>query len=204
MAAAPGISELERTVSRSKDKGTAAETMFVNYLVNNGWPYAERRALAGVLDKGDVSGTPGLVWEVKHVGRNIKMAEWIAETVVERDNAKAEHGILVMKPRGYGAARVGEWFAAMAHPDFKRLQLNVFLGGQVGELIGHGLPAMYRQSSLRDHLSACRTEWPGRFAVLSLMPPGARDNVDDWYRVTTVAEIVPLLRLAGFGTPWPA
>ena len=52
-------------MTRSKDIGTRAETQVVRFLAANGWPSAERRALHGSLDQGDVTGTPGLVWEVK-------------------------------------------------------------------------------------------------------------------------------------------
>ena len=52
-------------MSRSKDIGTRAEAAVVRYLCANGWANAERRALRGSADWGDVTGTPGLVWEVK-------------------------------------------------------------------------------------------------------------------------------------------
>ncbi len=42
-------------MSKSKQKGTAAETAVVKYLKANGFPKAERRALQGNLDKGDIS-----------------------------------------------------------------------------------------------------------------------------------------------------
>jgi hypothetical protein len=47
-------------MTRSKDKGTAAESLVVKYLQSTYWPHAERRALSGGLDKGDITGTPGL------------------------------------------------------------------------------------------------------------------------------------------------
>ena len=50
---------------RPKDIGTAAETAVVRFLRDNGFPLAERRALHGSTDRGDITGTPGLVWEVK-------------------------------------------------------------------------------------------------------------------------------------------
>jgi hypothetical protein len=183
-------------VNRSKDKGTAAESAVAEYLRNHGWPWAERRALNGSTDKGDITGTPGIVWEVK-AARDIKMAEWMAETVVERVNARAEHGVLVIKPRGYGTTRIGEWLAAMQHSDFTRLQdHSPFLGGQVGELV-----ATYRQATLRSLLAGCRAQYPDRFAVLSLMPPGMSEDSDGWYRVTTLAEMTDMLRIGGWGTP---
>ncbi len=52
-------------MSKSKQKGTAAETAVVKYLKANGFPKAERRALQGSLDKGDISGIDDVVLEVK-------------------------------------------------------------------------------------------------------------------------------------------
>lgn len=60
-------------VNRPKDKGTWAETRVTEFLRDNGWPYAERRALAGVTDKGDITGCPGLVFEVKYANAGIRM-----------------------------------------------------------------------------------------------------------------------------------
>jgi hypothetical protein len=57
-------------VSRSKAKGTAAETAVVRAYIAAGAVYAERRALSGVLDRGDVAGVPGIVTEVKNVSRD--------------------------------------------------------------------------------------------------------------------------------------
>ncbi|NAE18288.1 hypothetical protein, partial [Enterococcus hirae] len=51
--------------ARPRDIGTAAETATVRYLRTAGFPHAERRALRGTHDCGDITGTPGLAWEVK-------------------------------------------------------------------------------------------------------------------------------------------
>ena len=97
-------------MTAAKAKGTAAETAVVNYLRANGWPYAERRALAGGKDKGDVTGTPGVVWEVK-AGSRLAIPEWVRETEIEKENAGVGVGLLVVKPKGVGAARVCCWWA---------------------------------------------------------------------------------------------
>lgn len=39
-------------MSRARDKGTAWESNVVRFLADRGWPNAERRALAGVNDRG--------------------------------------------------------------------------------------------------------------------------------------------------------
>lgn len=96
--------------------GTRAETGVVKYLRTNGWPSAERRALAGGNDLGDVTGTPGLCWEIKS-GRVAERAtdgdiiRWLDETETERENAGADLGVLITKRAGYSADRVGDWWA---------------------------------------------------------------------------------------------
>lgn len=103
-------------MSRPKDIGTAAESAVVRFLAAHGWPSAERRALTGALDCGDITGTPGLCWEVKG-GRAAEQAsdglisDWLEETERERLNASADLGILVTKRPGYGPARAASWWA---------------------------------------------------------------------------------------------
>lgn len=88
-------------MSKQRQKGTSFETAVVNWLKTNGFPYAERRALHGTNDKGDITGTGPLVWECKN-HKSLSLSEWIIETEEERQNADADYGILVAKRRGYG------------------------------------------------------------------------------------------------------
>lgn len=103
-------------VNRSKNIGTAGERAVVAYLREHGFPHAERRALAGAEDRGDITGTPGIVWEVK-AGRAAEtaadglVADWLHETQRERDNARAAYGVLVLKRPGYGPSRAASWWA---------------------------------------------------------------------------------------------
>ena len=97
-------------MTASKQRGTAAETAVVRYLNANGFPHAERRALAGVNDKGDISGLPGVVIEVKSCKR-IELAAWVDELGVEMRNAGAYIGAVVAKRRG--TTDVGEWYAVL-------------------------------------------------------------------------------------------
>ncbi|KUJ70784.1 hypothetical protein ACZ90_00240 [Streptomyces albus subsp. albus] len=94
--------------TRSKAKGTAAEREVVRYL-QTWWPAAERRALSGNKDKGDVAGLPGVVVEVKAAQTQL-LAAWKRETETERINAAAESCVLVVK-RPYKP--VAEWDAYM-------------------------------------------------------------------------------------------
>lgn len=86
-------------MSRSKAKGTAWETTIVTYLREHGVPHAERRALAGTLDRGDIAGIPGVVIEAKSAAR-LDLAGWLAEAETERANDNATHGIVWAKRTG--------------------------------------------------------------------------------------------------------
>lgn len=95
----------------SKDKGTRAETAVVRYLQGTGWPSAERRASNGAADRGDITGTPYICWEVKYRDKmpgDGQIGLWLIETDTERENAKADLGILVVRrPR----SSVEDWWA---------------------------------------------------------------------------------------------
>ena len=100
-------------MSKAKQKGPSAESAFVkDPRVLESFPMVERRALSGVNDMGDVSGAPGLVFEIKN-HKTYKFPEWIKETEVERINAKADFGITIVKPNGVGLNSVSNWWAVM-------------------------------------------------------------------------------------------
>ena len=107
-------------MSRAKQKGTSAETALVRFLQKNGWPLAERRALASANDLGDVVGTIGLCWEVKN-HKTYKIPAWLDETKVETENSRSDLGILVVKPNGIGLNSVDKWWAIMDVESMTRL-----------------------------------------------------------------------------------
>ena len=88
-------------MSKQKQKGTAFETLITRYLQEHGFPYAERKALTGQFDEGDITGTPGIVWECKN-HKTLKLSEWLRETAVETTNAHADFGVLIAKRMGVG------------------------------------------------------------------------------------------------------
>lgn len=100
-------------------KGTAAETATVAWLQDNGYPHAHRVVKHGARDRGDVAPCPGVVIEVKNYAVNGaaargavpagQLAEWMRQTEVERENARADVGILLVKRAG--TTDVGRWFA---------------------------------------------------------------------------------------------
>lgn len=93
-------------MSKSRSTGTAAETAVVRYL-QNWWPAAERRALSGNKDRGDVAGIRNLVVEVKAAKTQL-IGPWQRETLTEMANDGSMFCMLVVK-RPYKS--VGEWDA---------------------------------------------------------------------------------------------
>lgn len=96
--------------TKSKAKGTKAETDCVRYL-RNFWPYAERRALSGNKDKGDIAGIPRTVGEVKAAVK-IELAKWQRETLTEMQNAEADNCFLVIKVPYKPVAKWDFWMPA--------------------------------------------------------------------------------------------
>lgn len=105
-------------MSPHRRKGTTFETLIVRYLQTVGFPYAERRALHGNLDKGDVTGVGPLVFECKAAKRH-ELSNWLAQTETERVNAGADYGILIVKRQGHNTG--AEQYAVMRLEDMVRL-----------------------------------------------------------------------------------
>lgn len=112
----------------SKAKGTAAETAILKYVRANGFPWAERLALSGAADCGDISLLPGrlIVLEAKaHASAatgqpgDAQLADWMRQTRSERVNAGADYGVLVVKRKG--TADPGRWFAYVTADQFAML-----------------------------------------------------------------------------------
>lgn len=89
-------------VNPSKRKGTAFETLVVRWLQDNGFPFAERRALAGSYDKGDIAGVPGIALECKAT-KAFTPSEFVDEANIEAHNAGVPTGVAIVKRRGKGA-----------------------------------------------------------------------------------------------------
>lgn len=108
-------------VNKSKRRGTAAESAVVSYLVDRGWPHAERRALQGSLDKGDVAGVAGVMVEVKDCVK-LDFGGWLKEALTEKVNAKAKVGVVWAKRKG--KADAGEWYVVMTGQQFCDLLID--------------------------------------------------------------------------------
>lgn len=133
-------------MSRSKAKGTAAETAVVRFLQAAGFAQAERRTLNGAQDRGDIAGIPGVVIEVKNHARD-QLPAWVAEAALERDNDNATLGVVWHKRRGKSSP--GDWFVTMSGDQFAQLLREQ-----------QGLPAPAAESSLRCTCgeTACESE----------------------------------------------
>ncbi len=186
----------------ARDKGTKAESGVVGYLRATYWPYAERRSLAGALDKGDVTGTPGLCWEVKATSGALQWWSWMAEACVERINANAALEILVVKPPRIGYTDVSGWYAAMSDASFRYLQEDA----QSQHSIMTTDPTLYRQASFAGLLRAVdldrmlRQDMPFNFSAVTLYKPGMRDQPGTHIKVTYLRQMVRLLNEHGYGS----
>lgn len=171
-------------MSRSKAKGTAAESMFVKYLVANGFPHAERRALTGGKDKGDTTGHPGLVFEVKDA-KTWCVPAWLRETEAERVNANADLGFLIVKVSGMGLKSTGKWLGFVT-PDafsmFSQLQERPSLGT---------FYAKVRKTSFKEAIAEAGGEIPIGIYAGAKVP----------FAVMHVEHLFTLIRAAGYGTP---
>ena len=99
----------------SKAKGTAAETAVVRWAREHGFPGADRQPLRGNRDQGDIGLCPGVIVEVKTSKRTAAtglppatvLQEWLDQTELERANAGAKIGLLVVKR--HGTTDPGHW-----------------------------------------------------------------------------------------------
>jgi hypothetical protein len=104
--------------NRNLARGTAWASDIVKYLQQCGWIHAERRALNGAQDRGDIAGLIGVVIEAKNEKR-VELAQYLKETEVEKTNAKAAVGVTWIKRRGKGSA--GDGYVLMSGAQFVQL-----------------------------------------------------------------------------------
>lgn len=105
-------------MSRSKDKGTRWESAIVDYLAGHGFPWAERRALTGSQDRGDIAGVPAWVVEAKNHA-TLNLAGWVDEATTEQANAGADYACVWHHRRG--KASPGDGYVTMTGATFVRL-----------------------------------------------------------------------------------
>lgn len=108
--------------NRSKQKGTAFESLVRDYLQQAWSPIVERMPLSGNADRGDLSnfrvGTKQqhlIAFELKN-RTQMSLSQWVREAQEEAMNYDAVAGVVCHKRKGKGAA--GEQFVTMTLEDF--------------------------------------------------------------------------------------
>lgn len=185
-------------MSESKRKGTLAETAVVSFLRTAGFPYAERLALQGNKDRGDVTGIPGVVVEVKNE-QTYQFSSWLQEAGVERESANAIYGIVVAKPRMVGTTRTDQWMAIMRLHEYVHLLAEAGLFPSsvwVQDMSGASI-STYIAKSMKlaaDHALQAGKDW----WIVRIPPRGVKDQ-DMYYAVTCLSQVSGLLVRAGYG-----
>ncbi len=105
-------------MSASKAKGTRWESAIVDFLRVSGVPHAERRALNGSQDRGDIAGIPGVVIEGKNA-KAVTLAAWLDEAEAERVNDNAL--IAAVWHHRRGKASPGDGYVTMSGHMFVKL-----------------------------------------------------------------------------------
>ena len=108
--------------NRSRQKGTAWESSIVNYLRAIGHEHAERRALSGSNDRGDIAGLPCVVIEAK-AAKTATLGPWLneldAEIVNDSVDGSPSTGALWVKRNG--KTRATDGVIVMRPDDWLRL-----------------------------------------------------------------------------------
>lgn len=118
----------------NKDKGTRAESAVVRLAREMYWPYAERRALTGGKDRGDITGIPGVVIQVKDVERQ-SVGAWQEATLTQMVHDGANTCILVVK-RKYKNPRQWDAYIPMYQLLYEAGDMADAFGGNIED----GLP----------------------------------------------------------------
>lgn len=188
-------------VNKPKQKGTAAESAVVSFLRTAGFPYAERLALQGGKDRGDITGVPGIVFEVKAV-QEYAFSAWLTEARTERDNAGADFGMVIAKPRLVGTSKTDQWYALMYSFDYlalvseavKKSQKDIPIwkrdmsGSSISTLIGREVKLAQAHAAEAGTHHSC----------VLIAPKGVKDP-SMYYVVTTLGQMSDLLVDAGYG-----
>jgi hypothetical protein len=108
----------------SKRKGTLFEVAVVEFLRENGFPHAERRALRGVNDAGDIAGVVGWTIEAKN-HKAMDLGDWCKQAAAEAVNAGGSRWAVVHKRRQHSTA---EAFVTIPLREFCDLLGDKFTG----------------------------------------------------------------------------
>ena len=188
-------------VNKPKQKGTAAESAVVSFLREHGFPHAERLALQGSADRGDITGIPGIVVEVKACQEYLFSA-WLGEAEAERENAKADFGFVAAKPRMVGTTRTGQWYALMRHGAFRDLVLQAWkFSDDVVDVWFQDMPGNSISTQISRVLKLAQAhQFDAKLShsCVRITPKGVKDP-SMYYVVTTLEQMSDLLVRAGYG-----
>lgn len=119
----------------NKLRGDRAERAVRDYLRANGFPHCERTRAGYTRDAGDLHPAPGLTVQVADRAQ-YAWPEWLRQLDEQRDEAKADHAVLVVKRRGLGDP--GQWLAVMPLAAITRLLRDAGYGHDL-ETLGEAL-----------------------------------------------------------------
>lgn len=119
----------------NKLRGDRAERAVRDYLRANGFPHCERTRAGYTRDAGDLHPAPGLTVQVKDRAQ-YAWPEWLRQLDEQRDEAKADHAVLVVKRRNLGDP--GQWLAVMPLAAIARLLRDAGYGYEL-ETLGEAL-----------------------------------------------------------------
>ena len=99
-----------------KSLGTGHETAIKMWLREHGWPFADRKVLAGANDEGDLRLSERIPFVIeaktaKSTTDRASLGTFVKELEAEVKNANAEAGAVVFKKKG--TTDVGEYYAIM-------------------------------------------------------------------------------------------
>jgi hypothetical protein len=163
----------------SADVGKDTERMVAGWLRTNGWPGCERRVKTGYRvtgredpDQGDLTGCPGITWQVKSLRPATRMEQavpaWLAQAEAQRIASGSDLGFLVV--RRWGTTDVGRWWAFSS-----ARQLFTLIGGQptdLGDDIGRLIPVRMDMAALSSLLH--QTGWAGMAPCSGCSMPDGR------------------------------
>jgi hypothetical protein len=95
-----------------KHRGYETQRLVATYLAEHGWPYAEPTG-AGRTGT-DITGTPGLDSEIK-ARRGLIITELMTQLAERRDTSLLPLGVI--RPDGWGPARIADWPVVMRLED---------------------------------------------------------------------------------------
>jgi len=120
-----------------KARGMVTQRIVADDLRLSLWPFVES---TGAGRQGaDLTGTPGVCVEIK-ARRALDLQGWLAQA---QRNAQEGGGlaVLIVRPDGYGPAKLSQWPVVLRYEDWKRLMADAGYGsGQTSGMDSEHVP----------------------------------------------------------------